>query len=158
MSDTSASAQALRQFRIIINAVRTHFQHVELAVGLGGAQVWALSVIRDTPGIGVGKLAERMDIHQTTASNLVKSLVQKELIRVDRSGSDRRSVQLSIQDAGAALLAKAPGPFEGLLPRALDGLPPETLARLNSDLGTLIKALQADEDAGRIPLGRQTKP
>ena len=64
----------LRQFRVVFNAVRTHFQQVEKKVGIGGAQVWALSVIRRTPGAGVNSLAQAMNIHQSTASNLVRQL------------------------------------------------------------------------------------
>ena len=53
MADEPA-ARVLRQFRQVFNAVKTHFRQVEKTVGLGGAQVWALSVIRDIPGIGIG--------------------------------------------------------------------------------------------------------
>jgi len=54
-----AAAGVLRQFRQIFNAVKTHFQQVEKKVGLGGAQVWALNVIRDAPDIGMGNLRGR---------------------------------------------------------------------------------------------------
>jgi DNA-binding MarR family transcriptional regulator len=83
----------LRQFRVVFNSVKTHFQQVEKKVGVGGAQVWALSLIREHPGIGVTELARRMDIHQTTASNLVRSLVGAELVLAERKGSDRRAVR-----------------------------------------------------------------
>jgi hypothetical protein len=52
------------------------------------------------------------------------------------------------------LLAKVPGPFEGVLPAALDELNPQTLQRLNQDLAELIALLKADETAGRIPLAQ----
>ena len=70
--DPANTAQVLRRFRVVFNAVRTHFQQVEKQVGLGGAQVWALSVVKDHPGIGMGGVAKSMDIHQSTASNLVR--------------------------------------------------------------------------------------
>src|SRR5690348_17202974 len=82
--------RVLRQFRQVFNAVKTHFQQVEKKVGLGGAQVWALSVLQQSPGIGVGALAAAMNIHQSTASNLVKGLVERELITVTRDAVDRR--------------------------------------------------------------------
>lgn len=44
------------------------------------AQAWALSVIRDQPGIGMGELAKSLDVHQSTASNLVRNLQKIELI------------------------------------------------------------------------------
>ena len=37
--------EVLGQFRSIFAAVRTHFARVEKAVGIGGAQVWALALI-----------------------------------------------------------------------------------------------------------------
>ena len=40
------AALALRGFRQVFNAVKTHFRQLENRSGLGGAQIWALSIIR----------------------------------------------------------------------------------------------------------------
>ena len=150
---TSATAiHVLRQFRQVFNAVKTHFQQVERKVGLGGAQIWALSVVRDTPGIGVGDLSRAMDIHQSTASNLVKVLVERELIAAGKGSDDRRAVQLRLLPAGAKALKRSPGPYAGVLPSALGTLDDKTLKRMEKDLAKLIEALNADEAAGGIPL------
>lgn len=138
----------------MFNAVKTHFRQVEKKAGVGGAQVWALSVVREMPGIGVNDLAKAMDVHQSTASNLVKSLVEQELIAALKNGSDRRAVQLHLLPAGAKVLRRAPGPFTGVLPQALAGLDAQTLSRLDKDLGKLIAALEVDERAAGIPLGQ----
>jgi len=150
----ASNVRVLRRFRVVFNAVRSHFQQVEKQVNLGGAQVWALSVVRDHPGIGMGMLAKHMDVHQSTASNLVKTLQRKELISMNKAPEDRRNVQLHVLPAGLAVLAQVPGPFEGVLPVALDRLPAETLLRLDQDLGELIALLKADEQAGGIPLAQ----
>lgn len=146
------TVQVLRRFRVVFNAVRSHFQQVEKQVGLGGAQVWALSVIRDHPGIGMGGIAHAMDIHQSTASNLIKALLRREMISVTKASEDRRNVQLHVLPSGLAVLSQVAGPFEGVLPLALDQLPQETLRRLDQDLGALIQLLKADEQAAGIPL------
>ncbi|MEP7058094.1 MAG: MarR family winged helix-turn-helix transcriptional regulator [Caldimonas sp.] len=143
---------ALRQFRQIFNAVRTHFQQVEKKVGLGGAQVWALSVVRDAPDIGVGHLAQALNIHQSTASNLVKALVSRQLVAATKSESDRRTVGLRLLPAGRRVLKRSPEPFAGVLPEALNALDPKTLNRLNRDLAKLLEALHADERGADIPL------
>jgi len=148
----ATTAQVLRRFRIVFNAVRGHFKQMEKQVGLGGAQVWALSLVRDNPGIGVGKIAESMDVHQSTASNLVKALLRRELISLDKGVEDRRSVRLHILPAGMDVLGQVAGPFEGVLPMALGQLSDVTLRRLDKDLEQLIRVLQADEQAGNIPL------
>ena len=147
-----AATRVLRRFRMVFNAVKTHFQQVEKTAGVGGAQLWALSVVHDEPGIGVGALARAMDVHQTTASNLVRALVEQGLVDSQRSGSDRRASQLHVTRAGARLLARAPGPFAGVLPQALARLDPQTLERLDADLVALLQLLEADRRAARIPL------
>lgn len=147
------AVQALRSFRQVFNAVKTHFQQLERRSGLGGSQVWALSIIREQPGIGTGALAEAMDIHQSTASNLVKTLLERELIELKRSSADRRSVQLSLLPAGRAALKKAPAPFSGVLPDALAQLDRATLKSLNRDLDKLLAVLKkVDAKAARTPL------
>jgi DNA-binding MarR family transcriptional regulator len=154
VSRRDPSVEALRRFRLIFNAVKTHFREVEKKAGLAGAQVWALSVVRDSPGLGVGELAKAMDVHQSTASNLLKALVADGLVRVERTAADRRMLALYATAAGLKVLKRAPGPFSGVLPEALASLDPATLVRLNGDLDKVIRALGADERAASIPLGQ----
>lgn len=148
------AALVLRRFRVVFNAVKTHFQQIEKQAGIGGAQIWALSLIDADPGLGVNGLARAMDVHQTTASNLVKSLVAGEMAVAKKNGADRRAVQLHATARGRRVLKKAPGPFSGVLPAALARLDVETLARLDQDLARLIAELAADERAATIPLSQ----
>ena len=161
-SDTNSNSDALapanrvlRQFRVVFNSVKTHFRQVEREAGVGGAQLWALSVIERRPGIGVTELSRELDIHQSTASNLLKSLVERGLVATAREGLDRRSVALRIQPAGQEVLRSAPMPFTGVLPDALSSLDAETLKRLEQDLGKLIALLAADEEAAKFLLSSQ---
>jgi DNA-binding MarR family transcriptional regulator len=151
--DRALSIQVLRKFRMVFNAVKSHFQQVEKKVGIGGAQVWALSIIHATPGIGVNALATAMDIHQTTASNLVKSLVKMQLLQIEKNAPDKRSVQLYVLPKGQQVLMKAPGPFSGVLPHALNLLDKNTLKRLDTDLEQLLQILDTDDKNALIPLG-----
>ena len=151
---SAPEVRVLRRFRLVFNAVKTHFQQVEKRAGVGGAQLWALSVIHAHPGIGVNSLAAFMDVHQTTASNLVKTLVTADMIAAERNAPDRRAVQLRIRPAGARVLRKAPGPFAGVLPDALATLDADTLERMDHDLALLLAALNADERAAGIPLAQ----
>ncbi len=149
-----SAMRVLRQFRRVFNAVQTHFRRVEKQAGLGGAQLWALSVIAAQPDIGIGGLAKAMDVHQTTASNLVKQLLAADLVASDRTGRDRRTVQLRVLPAGRRVLRRVPGPSTGVLPQALAQLDSRTLARLDRDLGVLVKLLQVDPRAARTPLAQ----
>lgn len=146
-------ARVLRRFRLVFNAIKVHFRSVEKKAGISGAQVWALSVVRDRPGIGVGDLARAMDVHQSTASNLLRALIDAGLVVSGRGAADRRAVQLQITPQGQRILKKAPGPFTGLLPDALERLDTATLNRLDRDLGKLIDELGIDERGASFPLG-----
>jgi DNA-binding MarR family transcriptional regulator len=153
-AEAPPATRVLRQFRIVFNSVKTHFRQVEREAGVGGAQLWALSVIQHHPGIGVTGLARELDIHQSTASNLLKALVERGLVTATREGVDRRSVALRIAAAGEDVLRGAPPPFAGVLPDALSSLDPATLARLEHDLSKLISQLEADESTGKVPLSQ----
>jgi len=146
------AVQVLRHFRSVFNAVKTHFQQVEKRAGIGGAQIWGLSTIQAQPGTGMNDLALAMDIHQSTASNLVKGLLKLDLIKAEKNGPDKRAVQLYILQSGRRLLKKAPRPFSGVLPQALSELDSKTLLRLEKDLSALLKLLNADESAAKTPL------
>lgn len=149
----STAIQVLRQFRVVFNAIKTHFKEIEKHAGIGGAHVWALSVVRQQPGIGVGELARRLDIHQSTASNLVRSLVERGLLAAERGEVDRRAVRLRILPDGSKVLCRVPAPFSGLLPKALSELDDALLDRLAQDLDVLIQQLQRkDMRASRKPL------
>jgi len=148
------AVRVLRQFRLVFNTVKTHFQQMEKRAGLGGAQVWALSVVRDRPGIGVNDLARALDVRQPTASNLVKALAEQELIEVRKDQRDGRAVMLHLRPAAGRVLRRVPGPFTGVLPDALATLDPATLDRLEQDLAVLITVLGADERGANIPLSQ----
>jgi DNA-binding MarR family transcriptional regulator len=149
-----ATVRVLRRFRLVFNAVKTHFREVEKKAGVAGAQLWALSVVQERPGVGVTELARAMDVHQSTASNLVRMLTEQELVQARKAGTDRRTVQLHWMAAGARALRRAPGPFAGVLPTALSSLDASTLARLERDLGKLIAALGVDERGAHVPIGQ----
>ena len=154
-TDKVLPTKVLRQFRLVFNAVKAHFQQIENKVGIGGAQVWALSIIQEHPGIGVNDLSNAMDIHQSTTSNLVKNLVAIETIHIERNGPDKRSVQIYIKNKGLQLLKKAPDPYTGVLPHALSKLDAKILKRLDTDLDQLLKLIDHDEKNAKIPLGEK---
>ena len=154
---TPEAASVLRKFRVIFNSVRRHFREIERKAGVSGAHLWALGVVADHPGIGVNELAKALEVHQSTVSNLLKTLVAKKLLAAQRSEADRRAVQLSVTAAGRKVLAKAPGPYSGVLPDALLELQPQVVKRLDRDLDTLVQVLNPDEADAFVLLSRRQR-
>ncbi|HUR87651.1 MAG TPA: MarR family winged helix-turn-helix transcriptional regulator [Ramlibacter sp.] len=147
------AVQVLRKLRLVFHTVRGHFHEVERKAGVSGAQVWALGVVRDRPGIRLGELATALDIRQSTASNLIKPLVAKGMLEVTRPECDRRIVELRVTPLARTVLRKAPLPVTGVLPHALGKLPVDQLARLDRNLDQLLAVLETDQRDARIPLG-----
>ena len=83
-------------------------------------------------------LAERMALHQTIASNLVNSLVERKLIRRVRETCDRRIVQLNATAEGRRMLQRAPPPHSGILVDSLKRMPSNELQTLGVALRGLV--------------------
>src|SRR5579872_3878247 len=137
-----AELQALQSLRLIYASARWHDALVRRSVAISGSQLWALSEIARREGMGVNDLAERMALHQTTASNLINALVKRALIRRVRDGLDRRFVHLHITSEGRRTLTQSPGPHPGLLVDALRKIDPQHLQRLRRDLAALVRLMR----------------
>ncbi|HTT04680.1 MAG TPA: MarR family winged helix-turn-helix transcriptional regulator [Steroidobacteraceae bacterium] len=133
--------EVLKQFRLIYGSVRHHFRRIEAACGVSGSQLWLLQEIERTPGVGVSVLARRLLIHQTTCSQLIEKLVTRGYVHKERSRQDQRRVGLTVSKGALGVLAKAPGPAEGVLPEALAELPDAALRSLSVQLHRLIAEL-----------------
>lgn len=108
--------------------------------------MWILQEVTNAPGIGVSELADRLSIHQSTGSQLVEKLVARGLINKERSKEDQRRVGLWVTEEASKLLKNAPGPAEGILPRALQTLPESALLALDSSLVAVIDQLRIRDD------------
>ena len=103
MSPHAAATMAvLQQFRELFRVSQQHFQRIESNCGVSGAQLWALSELKATPGLTVSGLARALSIHLSTSSNLLDKLEAQELIRRERNSADQRVVQRLSYDRRSA--------------------------------------------------------
>jgi DNA-binding MarR family transcriptional regulator len=96
-----------------------------------------------------------MALHQTTASNLVNSLVERGLIRRERDPADHRIVHLKATAHGKRILLQSPGPRAGLLVDALKRLDPAQLDQLSESLRWVVDLMRrtAETAAGETLMG-----
>lgn len=147
------SQNILKSLRIIFNAIRAHAKSVEKKTGINSTQLWMLWEIFNTPGLKVTKLAGILSIHQTTCSNMLDKLQQKDLIRRDRGGPDQRVVHIYLTEKGSRLLDHAPQPTQGVIFETLLRMPDDVVANVEDSLGKLVGALQLDKkDAALKPI------
>jgi DNA-binding MarR family transcriptional regulator len=147
--------RALQHFRLIFGSARRFDAEVRRTAGISGSVLWALSEIAGSAGTSVNSLAERMALHQTTASNIVNTLVERKLVQRSRDPQDQRVVRLDISAEGARLLGKIRGPHPGLLVDALMRLEEGAMLRLTESLARLIAEMRstASTAAGETLLG-----
>jgi DNA-binding MarR family transcriptional regulator len=142
-----AHLDTLKKFRIVIRAAQRHSAWVEKQCGVSGAQLWVMQELHEHPGLRVGEIANRLAIHQTTASNLLDTLERRGYIVKTRDRDDQRVVKLALSESGAELLLCAPAPARGLLPEALRKLDASSIMKLNEGLQALLDSIDG-EDAG----------
>ena len=146
-----AMVGVLKRFRVLLRSMESHYRSVEKRSGLGGAQVWALAEIEAEHGITVGALADKLAIHLSTASNLVRRLEELKLVTRSRSRQDQRVVQLAVTAAGRRKLEQAPKPSMGLLQQALTETPQDELVALGAELDKLLRRMRhLDRRAGSL--------
>jgi DNA-binding MarR family transcriptional regulator len=151
--------EVLQQFRLIYGSMRRHFRQVEERCGMPGSQMWVLQEVQRSPDLGIGELAARMGIHQSTCSILVDKLVAIGCLEKRKQQRDQRRVGLGLTDAGRQALAALPGPAEGILPEALAALPDVVLKTLHINLEELLRHLPGREDKyASMPLADMLQP
>ncbi len=114
------------------------------------AQILRLLPPPSEQGLRLGEVADALAVTPATASDAVRSLIEKGFVRKSRSGADRRAVELYLSPAGRRELDQVAGLPDFLLAgvEALDE--EETEAFLRS----LIKVIRTLQEAEMIPVSR----
>ena len=141
-ADAALMMAVLKQFRVVVRAIRRHYERVEKRSGLSGAQLWAMAKICSRDGITVGELALELGVHPSTASNMLERLSTLGLVSKRRSGRDQRVVRLRATVRGRKALESAPAPQIGVLQQALTRLPADSLGSLHRQMAELIEVMK----------------
>jgi DNA-binding MarR family transcriptional regulator len=132
---------ALDGIRRIVRALRESAADVERRLGISGAQLFVLQVLRDSPAESLNDLAARTHTHQSSVSVVVARLVDRGLVSRERSDVDARRVRLALTHKGEDLVRNAPEPVQRRLIEALEKLPPNEIASLSRGLNHLTRVM-----------------
>jgi DNA-binding MarR family transcriptional regulator len=99
--------------RRVIRATDLHSKQLAKHSGLTAPQILLMRSIRDQKGgATIGSLASDISLSQATVTVILDRLVNRGLVRRERSTEDRRKVHTFLTETGAALLEKAPIPLQ----------------------------------------------
>jgi DNA-binding MarR family transcriptional regulator len=91
---------------------------------LSMAQLHVLATLHEHGEMSVGALAEALSISAPSASAVVDRLVERDMLRRERSEDDRRTVRVSLSDSGRRFTEQVHGlgaeQFRGILGRLAD--------------------------------------
>ena len=108
------------------------------AMGLTYPQYLVLNALGESDGATIGAIAARLDLESSTVTPLVKRLEAAGLVMRRRGLEDERKVEVTMTEAGRALLGQSGCLNKALLERSgMDG----------EDLGALNRRIQALHDA-----------
>jgi len=109
-------------------------------MGLTTAQLRVLFLVRETPGVTAGELAQRLSVTPPTISGIVDRLVKLSLIRREDDESDRRLVRNFLTDQGDTSCRRMEQGTETFLRRMLVEMNHEDLEAFIVGLKAFIRA------------------
>lgn len=112
------------------------------AMGLTYPQYLVLNALGESDGATIGAIAARLDLESSTVTPLVKRLEAAGLVMRRRGLEDERKVEVTMTEAGRALLGQAGCLNKTLLERS--GMDGEDLGALNQRIQALHEAIVRD--------------
>ena len=149
---------ALKLFRVLLDAVRRHADWVEARHGIGGAQLWVLWELGQSPGMRAVDLAKSMAVHRQKAEALLHELLEKGLVRAEMPAEAQSLVHFLTPD-GQRIADTAPEHGQGVLKAALERLPDTALEQVVVSMRAVTESLPLREDRAALnPLADIFRP
>lgn len=116
-------AGLVKAIRVIAQAIDTRSKSMARLSGLTIPQAVLLAAVRDLGEVTTNGLSRHVDLSPGTVVSILDKLEERGFIERYRSPTDRRIVHSRLTDAGAEILARAPGLLPGETVAAIAALP-----------------------------------
>ena len=116
------SQDALVLLRQIIRATDLHDKHLSRLTGLTMPQLMVMQTLRINGPLTIGMLAKEMNLAQATVTSILDRLERKELVRRERSHTDKRKVLACPTESGLELLKSAPATLQDTFIREFEDM------------------------------------
>jgi DNA-binding MarR family transcriptional regulator len=143
-----ASRDVLDALRRLVQALRESARRAEQQLGIGGAQLFVLEKLAETPSQSLNELAARTHTHQSSVSTVVARLVEQRLVSRERAAGDGRRLDLVLTARGRRLAAQTTGAAQERLIASIQRLPPRARRQLALLLGQVVSDMTT---TGRRP-------
>lgn len=137
--------------RRITRAIDIHSRYLASTFGLTGPQLVCLGALGRLGTTTPSELAKQVALSQATVTGIVDRLGRRQLLTRRRSKSDRRLVEVSITEAGRALLEQAPSALQETFAQALGELSVEEQENIRRTLNAIV-TMMGVEDLDAAPV------
>lgn len=134
----------LDAIRRIVRAIRLSSRDTERRVGVSAAQLFVLSRLHSGRAMSLNELAQLTLTHQSSASVVVRKLVERGLVQRTTSKTDRRRQELSLTAAGRDVLGKAPKAAQDRFVSALQSMRASDVRELARLLDRFVQGVGLD--------------
>jgi DNA-binding MarR family transcriptional regulator len=141
----AAEDQIVAALRRIMHAVELHSRRLVERVGLTGPQLAVLSMAAKVGPRPTGELARLVHLSQPTVTGILDRMERRGLVQRVRAQQDRRTVNISVTDAGRELLERAPSLLQNQFRQELEKLRDWELTLMLSTLQRIAGMMEADE-------------
>jgi DNA-binding MarR family transcriptional regulator len=137
-SQNAVAIKVLKKFRCAFRLVKAHSSTTAKRSPVSSAQMAALCELAEHPGLRVSDLANALALHQSTISNLIDKLLQKQLIRRKPDNEDARVVRLYLTPASKRVVLTSSSAPHNVLLDTLERLSLKTLRLLDRELARVL--------------------
>jgi DNA-binding MarR family transcriptional regulator len=131
--------------RRITRAIDLHSRYLANTFGLTGPQLVCLRILGRHTQLTPTELAKYVSLSQATVTGIVDRLATRQLLTRARSTTDRRHVQVTITDAGRALLIDAPSALQEKFAERLANLPGEEREIIRLTLNKIVRMMDGED-------------
>ncbi len=134
----------LRALRRITRAIDLHSRQLSNTFGLTVPQLVCLRVIGLRGPLNPSQLASEVSLSQATITGIVDRLAARQLVRRERTSTDRRVVTINVTDAGLALIEAVPSPLQERFVARLHELSLEEREIMRLTLNKIVRMMDGD--------------
>ena len=131
----------LRLVWAVDHALQQKSVEMHRTIGVTGPQRLVIRIVGLLPGMSVGRLAEIIGAHPSTATGLTKRLIRDGLLYTRSDPRDGRRLMLGLTPAGQAVEVGAPGTIEDAIQRLIAATPAADIATAARVLESLCSVL-----------------
>jgi DNA-binding MarR family transcriptional regulator len=150
-SRSELAREIAQDLRSVLRYAQSHSKTLEKTSGISEAQLMALRQIFASPGAKVSDLSKMLSLHQSTTSNMLDKLQDKNLVKRERNGPDHRAVRLYLTPKGGQLLSQVSPQQQDFMTAAMSQMSDQELQSLRSGLGALLQHIELSVQESTSP-------